>query len=514
MPTSNALALPALAEPDSGDDAVSAVVRTDAGPVRGTVAGTHRRFQGIPYAAPPVGNLRWRAPQPPAPWHETRDVTKPGAVCAQLPAPLRGAEGSESEDCLYLNVFTPRRTDHPKPVMVWVHGGGFVSGSGGDYNAARIVEQGDIVVVTINYRVGVLGYFGHQGLPGSGTFGLQDQQAALRWVRRNAAAFGGDPRNVTLLGESAGGMSTCAQLVSPGAMGLFHKAIIQSGACTISWPRGGLQPGIPEGSQWAPVDEINNLGAALMASQRCTTVNCLRRVPVAAIMNDPLAPGLARPAYRTSVLPEHPGVSLTTGRFHRVPIMMGTTRDEHRLYVSWMYGNGIDEARYTSLLATSFGDKAPLVAERYPVHAYPSPGMAWASAMTDRIWSCPTLSGNRSVAKHVPTYAYEFADRQAPNLFPRVTAPGFPLGAYHGSELPYLFPVPGGDLNQAQAVLSRQVTKYWTRFARTGDPNGLGSPHWARFSGNNAQTFTTGLQGIHPVNFASRHQCSFWDGLT
>ncbi|HEV2783772.1 MAG TPA: carboxylesterase family protein, partial [Actinophytocola sp.] len=211
---------------------------TDRGPVRGVVAGDYRLFQGIPFAAPPVGELRWRPPQPPAPWRDPLDATAPRGACAQ-PGSF-GRPETFNEDCLYLNVTTPRRAGHRLPVMVWIHGGSYTTGSGAIYDARKLAVEGGVVVVTINYRLGPLGFLALPALTGeqpgiqSGNYGIEDQQAALRWVRRNAAAFGGDPGNVTIFGESAGSGSVCAHLVSPTAAGLFHRAIGQSYSC--AWP--------------------------------------------------------------------------------------------------------------------------------------------------------------------------------------------------------------------------------------------------------------------------------------
>ncbi len=193
----------AACPPEAKTADAGAIVRTDSGPVNGTATDEYRAFQGIPYAAPPVGELRWQAPQPPKRWSAPRDATEPGSRCPQLATAEFGYPGSVDEDCLYLDVITPRsaRSDRLKPVMVWVHGGGLIAGAGSDYDARRLAVGGDVVVVTVNYRLGLLGFLGHPGLENSGNFGLQDQQAALRWVRRNAAAFGGDPDNVTLRGN-------------------------------------------------------------------------------------------------------------------------------------------------------------------------------------------------------------------------------------------------------------------------------------------------------------------------
>jgi len=212
--------------------AVATTVRTHDGPVRGAAHDGYRTFEGVPYAAPPVGGLRWAPPRRATPWSAVRDATRPASACPQPAGEVPG--GSTDEDCLHLNVTTPDDAGpaRPRPVIVWLHGGGFTTGAGSSYDAHRMATRGDVVVVTVDYRLGALGFLAHGGLPGSGTFGLADQQAALRWVRAEIGAFGGDPQNVTLAGESSGGYSVCAQLASPTATGLFDRAIIESGPCT------------------------------------------------------------------------------------------------------------------------------------------------------------------------------------------------------------------------------------------------------------------------------------------
>jgi para-nitrobenzyl esterase len=221
----------ALLVPPARPADAAPIVMTGSGPVRGVRGPAVDSYQGIPYAQPPTGDLRWRAPRPVRPWTTAIDATTPGPACAQNEPgkPAGTTLPGSGEDCLYLNVTTPR--GQRRPVIVWIHGGGNTAGTGSEYDATRMATRGDVVVVTINYRLGVFGFFGYPGLSGSGAFGLQDQQAALRWVRANAAAFGGDPGNVTVAGESAGGVDICAQLTAPGSAGLFARAILQSGSC-------------------------------------------------------------------------------------------------------------------------------------------------------------------------------------------------------------------------------------------------------------------------------------------
>ena len=259
------------------------VVQTKEGALRGTVAADHRLFAGIPYAAPPVGPLRWQPPAPVPSWDGFRDATRPGPMCIQDVS--NDVDGRRtSEDCLTLNVWTPPPSDEPRPVMVWIHGGSFVNGSGDIYNARRLASRGDIVVVTINYRLGALGFLAHPALGPAGdvgNYGLADQQAALRWVHDNIAGFGGDPSKVTIAGESAGGMSVCDHLVAPGSEGLFSAAIIQSGPCRAQYDlptaetaesalrgRGGLRRSRDRGAvpSRAAAGEAAGAGVAMTAS--------------------------------------------------------------------------------------------------------------------------------------------------------------------------------------------------------------------------------------------------------
>ena len=229
-----AMALALVQVPAAGAEGDGRVVQTDKGAVRGTVTETYRTFGNIPFAAPPVGENRWRDPRPVAPWEGVRDATTPAPMCAQN-ADLGQPIGSEIEDCLYLNVTTPAKAaKKSRPVMVWIHGGSFTSGSGSLYDARWLATKNDVVVVTINYRLGVFGYFGYPGLPGSGAFGIADQQAALRWVQRNARAFGGDARNVTVFGESAGGLSVCSAGVTAGG------GVVREGDHPVRAVRGGV----------------------------------------------------------------------------------------------------------------------------------------------------------------------------------------------------------------------------------------------------------------------------------
>jgi para-nitrobenzyl esterase len=500
------------------DDA--AIVETDAGPVRGRIEAGYRLFEGIPFAAPPVGDLRWQSPRPVEPWSEPRDATAPGEWCVQ-PASAPGSLGGGAEDCLYLNVTAPMTAtaETPLPVMVWIHGGGFISGAGSIFDARRLAMQGDVVVVTVNYRLGIFGFFGLEGLPNSGAFGLEDQVAALQWVQRNAAAFGGDPGNVTLFGESAGGMSTCALLTSPRTDGLLHQAIVQSGSCLIDWPANGIFPGQEAGSLWGSAAELDELGAAVAASVGCDEaadrLACLRQTPPDTLMESPLAPAYGRVSYGNDVLPENPADVMRAAGALSVPVMMGVTRDEARTFVSFD-PEPITDERYAVLMAEAFGDSATAVEQEYPLSGYASPGLAWAAAMTDRVWACPNLENLELLSAETTVYAYEFADRDAPSLFP--FPPELPGGAYHGSEILSLFdlPIPGFDpgMTDDQLALADTMIAYWANFARHGDPNGPGLPDWSAFALGESppyvQSLAPGPDGVGPVAFGDEHRCAFW----
>ena len=405
-----------------------------------------RLFQGIPYAAPPVGQLRWASPQRAASWRGIRDATKPGNRCAQAEGLIDPA--STTEDCLYLNVTTPRQSSgHKLPVMVWIHGNGFISGAGSLYDAQQLANSGQVVVVSPNYRLGIFGFLAHPALDHgqarqlSGNFGIEDQQAALRWVKRNAAAFGGDPGNVTIFGESAGGTSVCSHLVAPGSAGLFQKAIVQSAQCTgRKW-----SPGPPT---WFPLprSEREQHGLEVAAKVGCTdpgtAAACLRGKRTEKLSkwsDDGVGSG---PTVGGGVLPLSPDRAFATGRFNHVPIIQGTTRDEHRLFtaaIETATGQVTTPASYREEVHTLFNQQdAQRILARYPVAQFHSAGEALSAVVTDWAWGCTVLDRDRALAAQTPLYAFEFADESAP-WFTTLPRPNFPTGAFHGAELQYLF---------------------------------------------------------------------------
>lgn len=500
------------AVPGVGADAP--VVNTTSGPVRGVASGGVRSFQGIPYAAAPVGALRWAPPAPAVAWSSTRDASRPGSSCPQ--DSLFGDTPTGDEDCLFLNVTTPRRPSAPRPVLVWIHGGSFTSGSGAIYDPARMVQRGDLVVVTMNYRLGLLGFLDHPALEtdgDGGNYGLLDQQAALRWVHDNAPAFGGDPANVTIAGESAGGLSVCAHLTAPGSVGLFQHAIMQSGPCSLRFRSDAI-------SWTRPISAARAQGLATAARLGCpepaTASACLRALPLTAIQALPGdASGALGPVAGGKVLPADVGEAVRRGDFARVPVMLGTNHDEAQFFVAGQErhtGQPISPASADADLTRMFSAAAVTqINSEYPRVGAGGPGAQLSAVMTDRVWVPAALETESAFAARVPTYAYEFADPHALGFTHRFK-PSFPLGAAHGSELLYLFDLShfGIILAPAEQTLSDQMIDYWTRFARNGDPNGAGSPTWSTYvpGSNRVQALAPGVIG--PVDLCAEHHCEFW----
>ena len=503
----------AIASPASGG--ANPIVRIDDGLIRGGSATGVDSFLGLPYAAPPRGNLRWRPPQPASSWTGVRDATQFGASCPQ--ALTRNPflpPGTISEDCLYLNVYTPPVSSNDqggRPVLVWIHGGGLVQDGGRNYDGTKLAADGT-VVVTINYRLGALGFLAHPALasrPGgpAGNYGLMDQQAALRWVQRNIAQFGGDPDNVTIAGQSAGGLSVLAQLVSTGARGLFQRAIVQSGTFALNQ---------------RPLAAAEAAGQTFATAVGCAdqSAACLRNVPVSDLVSNfgVEIPGVIDGAVLTQPI----GTALARGQFARVPVINGITHDEELLFVAGLgitvsqgtniplAGDPKDPANYQANIAQALGvsaARAAAIAAEYPLSAYPSSLVAFSLLVSDASFACPALQVDRwTAARGVPTYAYQFNDDNAP-----VNILGFSLGlATHGAELPYLFDQPNTPvtLNPDQQALAASMRTDWASFAGTGNPSSRALP-WPSFNGTRVLSLVP-LQSQVTTDFATAHHCSFW----
>ncbi|MFC7620984.1 carboxylesterase/lipase family protein [Microlunatus sp. GCM10028923] len=504
-----AAALPAQAQPRSGPT----TARLDSGWVRGAAGDGVAVFSGIPYAAPPTGDRRFAPPATPEPWTGIRDATAASPSCPQ-PAGFDagGVQVAGQEDCLYLDAVVPRGTGHRRlPVIVWLHGGGMITGSAGQYDATRLASRGEAIVITANYRLGALGFLATPALDGggadSGNYGLLDQHAVLRWVRNNAAALGGDPGRVTLAGQSAGARSTCAQLAAPAARGLFARAILQSGPCAV--------PVLSRA-------EADRNGATALAEVGCADAadqaGCLRALPVADLVA--LLPDFGTPAARrperwgpvagTTYLPEQPITALRRGSAAGVDLLLGTTHDESRSFILTGYPDLTAEA-YAAELRAVFGDDADAVLATYPAAEQPSPVIALATVQTDRTYACPALITARTASRHSRVYAYEFTEDSG------LTAAGQPMGAMHGWDLPFLWtlrmPQAGyPDLTAAQTRLSDTMIDYWTTFAHRGRPASSGAPRWPAF-GPRGSVLGLSTEAIRPVDLADDHRCAFWAAL-
>jgi len=458
--------------------------RIESGLISGT-AGEHegrvRVFKGIPYAAPPVGRLRWRPPQPVAPWAGVRAADHFAPVCPQPPrigvAALLGTSqrlGASSEDCLYLNVWTAARdAKEQRPVMVWFPGGGFTTGGGSAlvFDGEMLARKG-VVVVTTNYRLGALGFFAHPGLTAesehgaSGNYGLMDQIAALRWIHDNIAAFGGDRNRVTIFGQSAGATSVSYLMASPLASGLFQRAIGESGGGT-----GGVfalrETMTREKSEQLGLDVMNSLGARSLSELRAKDADELIRATAGA-GNSGEVVGTG-PTIDGWVVPEDISATFRMRRQARVPLLVGSTADDGGAARAMPIEKYLDESR------REYGSWFDTLISMYPDGGAETVRRLNADTQAWRVWTwahAQALAGQRDV------YLFQFA-RQAPSNAPA------PNRAYHGSELFYvfhnlhLFPQHWTRLDRH---LEDTISSYWINFASTGNPNGAGLPSWSAYT--------------------------------
>lgn len=508
---------PALG-PGEGYDC-GAPVATVSGQVQGAIdpGGSTCLWKGIPYAAPPVGEQRWKAPEPPVSWEGVRDTTRWGDFCVQLPIYkiANFTRAKYSEDCLNLNVWRPRKPG-TFPVMVFIHGGGYFMGAGASpwYFGDRISANGDLVVVTINYRLHAFGFLAHEELAkedpnrSTGNYGTLDQVAALRWVKDNIANFGGEAGNITIFGESAGGWSVCNMLATPLAQGLFQHAILESGGCESIWPR---EKGFETG-RWA----AEKLGCA------ANDLDCLRKKSAEEILDkieiNPLAyvtgGGFRYLNHRDDyVFPAGSALAqLKSGNFNNVPLIAGANRSEVQpLYlVMWdRYFKTADS--YQAKVRRDYPQNAETILKLYPAENYEHPGLAYLDILSDRALNCPTFEAVRAVApQQKATYYYRF-DYTGQRM-------GRALGAMHAMELPFVFEAfdrwPFFFLyditNQHSALaLSKIIQGYWGQFARTGDPNREGQTAWPPFTVDLPQliVFDKQVKTAVPDNV---EKCNFW----
>jgi para-nitrobenzyl esterase len=501
----------------SADAALDRVtVMTTAGPVVGFAQNGVSIFRRIPFAAPPVGPLRFRPPSPVDPWITPLDATGAGSVCAQGSSLLGLSGPSGVEDCLHVNVTTPGVTGS-RPVMVWFHGGGFVVGSGSEagYEGTRLATEGNVVIVTVNYRLGALGFLAHPALAGAteatGNWGFMDQQAALRWVQANAARFGGDPSRITLFGESAGGTSVVLHTVAPESRGLFARAIVQSGPA----------PRLPSR------ERAQSIGTLAAQALGCTTdvARCLRAADAFRLqgaVSGTTEPGgifyqergfVYLPTFDGVTFPEQPLAVLRAGRAANVAMILGTNTNEASIFHGGLIGMAVNtEAEYRAALGRApnvlgiTAAQAAMIAERYPASRYPTPNDALMAVTTDGIFACSTryvARAQQAAGRSVRLYRFD----QAPG---RVLLPG--LGVFHAAELSFVWGTMGGllgDMSSAPA-LGTAMRSAWTRFAATGDPGG--SPTWPLWTPmTDTRLRLAMVSEVEPANPDAR--CDFWSGL-
>jgi para-nitrobenzyl esterase len=470
-------------------------IRIEQGLLSGT-AGTHpevRVYRGIPFAAPPVGDLRWKAPQPPASWQGVRAATEFAHDCLQTPYPSVAALYqhkliSPSEDCLYLNLWTPAKSAGDKlPVMFWIHGGGFTRGSGSSsgYDGENLARKG-VIVVTINYRLGIFGFFAHPALTAesehhaSGDYGLLDQIAALKWVKKNIAAFGGDPNRVTIFGESAGSWAVNALMASSLAKGLFQRAIGESG---------GLFAPLKTLSEAEKTGE--KLGATLLANQpgagdQKDVLKSLRAIPGEQLLKIGIDEA-TRPPLDGYVLTQDAYQTFAQSQQNDVPLLIGNNADEGTALAP--QGANLTAAMFSGGVRMRYGAMADQFLKLYPADSDAQAVSSFYSAYRDQAfgWEMRTWARLQSKTGHQPVYLYYFT-RVPPGPQSRR------LGAFHAADIAYVFetfpwPFPW---EEADHKLADVISSYWVNFATTGNPNGKGLPEWPVYNTQSDQAMELG----------------------
>ena len=462
-----------------------------------------RSFKGIPFAAPPVRELRWRAPQPVKPWQGERSADQFGPKCMQT-ARLGNVDPLNprmSEDCLYLNVWTAAKSGNDRlPVMVWIYGGGFTVGTGSRplYGGANLAKKG-VIVVTLNYRIDVFGFLSHPELTAesdrhaSGNYGLMDQIAALAWVKRNIAAFGGDPSRITVFGESAGADSVGLLMASPLGRGLFQRAIGESGGDLYADNSPYALPSLPKAEE-AGVKFADMLSAHSIAELRAKPADAV----LEAVDKNPSATGLSRhPIIDGYVLPMKPMEVFASGQQTNVPLLAGSNADEGTLFAAFRHPPPTPES-YTDEVRKFFGDHADAILAVYPATTPEQTQASFAALLGDQLVSYGTWLWDELQARagKAPTYRYFFELRPpAPEM--SLTFPLAAPGVYHSAEILYVFDNPQvQDLpwRPEDRRAAEVVSSYWVNFAKNGNPNGPGLPDWPAYSGRNGAVMRLGPQ--------------------
>ncbi|WP_319578356.1 carboxylesterase/lipase family protein [uncultured Methanospirillum sp.] len=466
----------------SQNESPSIVVKTDAGRISGLDQDGLRVYLGIPFAAPPTGELRWRPPEPVTPWEGVRETTAFSPAC---PQPIAADPNlSMSEDCLYLNVWTPAKTDDEKlPVMVFFYGGAFgkIAGSMSLYNGTALAQKG-VIVVTPNYRVGALGFLAHPGLDAesiqnsSGNYGLLDQIAALEWVQKNIGSFGGDPSRVTIFGQSAGGESILIHLANPQTKGLYQQAIVESGTF---WTKGAEIDALYTKSD---AEQLGLAYAKSLGFSGPDAIEQMRNLSYQDITNATPWPASSfkmvntphfEPTIDGSVLPEAPETVFRENRQNPIPLIIGNNADDGTTLAA---GANMTVPEYSTFIESRFGNESSAILEKYPANSTDEVQLRLEQIMTDYDFTDPVKFVAKSMANISPdTYRYQYS----------YVLPGQPFGAFHGSETMLIFNVPLPQ-NPVTDSVRENMIDLWTRFAKTGDPNGGMNITWPKYTQDEA----------------------------
>jgi para-nitrobenzyl esterase len=478
--------------------AIGTLVQLHQGLVQGMLVGATREFLGIPYAAPPLSELRFMPPQPVAAWDDTLDATSFRPSCPQ-PTSALSIKGPTDENCLFLNVYAPATIEAPLPVMVFIHGGAFMRSGAAAYDGRALSEAGRVLIVTLNYRLGPLGFLSHPDLDAtrdsvpSGSDGIRDQQLALHFVQDNIAAFGGDPANITLFGESAGAVSTCVHYVAPSSRGLAQRFIMESGSC-VGGGYGMATKAVADARGMQLADEL--------CADRPDVLACLREQPVATLVNwqstkQPFGANWTPTVEGESgVLPDAPEQLLADPCPEQRAVLLGTNKNE------WLLYELLGQAPVTSvdmlggLIDQQFGDAAWQVKQQYQASADADANAVYLRLTTDIMFRCPTRVLARSASHHHDSvYLYSFEQGSA----------------YHGQELDYVFArTPAAGSPALSPTLIQAVQGYWTQFANTGDPNGADRLEWPRYRKHSDENITL-ADPAAAASGLSASDCDFWE---
>lgn len=502
---------------------VTCFVTTANGDLQGLDRGPSCAFLGIPFAAPPIGALRWKRPQPAAAWSPAvMNASAAPAPCAQLNAATGLPTGTE--DCLALNMWTPNPPPQAgAPVIVWFHGGSFAASSANfsAQNGQNLAALTGAIVVAPNYRLGAFGFLGHAALAiedsAAGNFGLLDQRAALEWIRDHVAAFGGNPDNVTIAGQSAGGHSVGLHLVSPGSAGLFHRAIMQSGFASFKWRTAA--DAVAQGNEFAAALACSNADTSLL-------LECLRSKDRDAVL---LArpPALAEQFSETGrtqwtpvvdgvEIPDQPRSLYARGAFARVPVLLGATRDEGWTFVNRSFSATVTPEQYQGAIETEFGADGAAILAAYPSADFASPRDALVRLAGDVEYVCEARRIARLIERtKMPVFLYSFEYEVDPVIVDRVVHGmdvNFVFGNNFGPPLFASYALTGADLS-----LSHAMSAYWTRFAATGNPNHDDpTGHWPAFThptgqGHGADKYIVFGTAVTEALRLGGARCEFWE---